>query len=282
MQRDALKINYVELPQPNKLLVIEPLDYPNPYDYKKLHRHDYFELILVNEGQGSQLIDFTSYDIGQGGLYVIYPGQVHLMNRNTAKGLVIQFRKDIFEYIHPVKHYNLYVNAADIQCSNNDFNHLYDIAERINKLVSSNNVLSPVTKHKAYSYLQIILLSLVELSTSKQFRDNEHHIIEEYLSLITSHIQSRKKVSEYSTLLGCSPDKLNELCKAALGKTALELIHEELILEIRRLLLLNEMSLKEIAFELNFDSQANFSGFIKTKTGLTPTELQTSVLEIYN
>jgi len=54
------------------------------------------------------------------------------------------------------------------------------------------------------------------------------------------------------------------------------------LLEIRRLLLLNELSLKEIAYELNFDTQGNFNAFVKAKTQMTPKELQKAVLEIYN
>ncbi len=282
MNRERLKIDYVELPQPNKLLVIEPLDYSNPYDFKKLHRHDYFELIFVNQGNGSQLIDLTRYEVAAGQVFAIYPGQVHLMNRDTANGLLIQFRKDIFEYINPVKHHDLYMPTANIACTPDDFRHLYDMAQRIDRLVSYHGDLSPVTKYKAYGYLQIILLSLIELKQALPHRDKEHRLLEEYLLAVTTHIRDRKKVSEYCNALGCSPEKLNEICKSALAKTALELIHEELILEIKRLLLLDELSLKEIAFELNFDSQANFSGFIKSKTGLTPTELQNSVRKIYN
>lgn len=262
------------------MLMIESLDYSNPYDFKKMHRHDYFEIIFVSEGAGSHLVDFTSYPINVGEIYIIYPGQVHLMNRNTANGLLIQFRKNIFEYIHPVNHHNLYSPSALVNCDTILFQHLYDLAERMKELVTEQNSLSPLSKHKAYGYLQIILLSLVELNKGA-VSDKDRKMLDEYLSLITTHIQSKKKVSEYAALLSCNPDKLNDICKKSLGKTALEMIHEELLLEIRRLLLLNEMSLKEIAFELNFDSQSNFSAFIKTNTGMTPTELQSSVLDIY-
>ncbi len=279
---NADRINYVELPEPDKMLMIEALDYSNPYDYKKMHRHDYFEIIFVNEGSGSQLIDFTPYNMHGNEIYIIYPGQVHLMNRNTTQGILIQFRKDIFEYIHPVKHYNLYSQSALIQSDAALFSHLYSLTERIKDIISGTISLTPLAKHKAFSYLQIILLSLVELNSAAAATDKDRHILDEYLSLITSHIQTRKKVSEYATLLNCSPDKLNEVCKKALDKTALELIHEELMLEIRRLLLLNEMSLKEMAYHLNFDSQSNFSTFIKSHTGMTPKELQTAVTDIYN
>jgi AraC-like DNA-binding protein len=246
-----------------------------------MHRHDYFEIILVNEGAGNQLIDFTSYDFAAGEVYVIYPGQVHLMNRETSNGLLIQFRKDLFEYLHPVKHYHLY-SATSLHIERQQFEHLYDIALRIRAVLTTNKQVSSIALHKAYSYLQIILISLIEAGSEKLVNDKERHILEEYLSLITTHILDKKKVSEYCSILGCNTDKLNEICKRILGKTALELIHEEQLLEIRRLLLLNEMSLKEICYHLNFDSQANFSGFIKTRTGLTPTELQKSVLEMYN
>lgn len=270
----------VVLPHPNKLLIVEPLDYPNPYDFRHPHRHDYFEIILVKNGNGFQLIDFTPYDISGGQLFTVYPGQVHLMERNTAEGMIIQFRKNIFEFISPIKHSHLYFPEPVFNLDSDTFSHLYNLTESMWQLLQKED-LSPFSVHKAYSYLQIILISLTELHHDKIARTNQHVVIQ-FLSLLPQYVKSKKKVSEYCDLMGCSPDKLNIACKSALGKTALKLIHEEMLLEIRRMLLLNQHSLKEIAYELNFDSPANFSGFIKVNTGLTPSELQTSILKVYN
>lgn len=279
-QKEIPLSDAVSLPHPNKLLIIEPLDYPNPYDFHKAHRHDYFEIILVKNGNGFQQIDFSPYDISSGQLFTIYPGQVHLMERKTAEGMIIQFRKNIFEFIHPLKHSHLYFSQASFDLDEETFSHLYDMTESIWQLLQQEE-LSPLSIHKAYSYLQIILITLIEKHTNS-LNVNEHQVVTQFLSLLPQYIKSKKKVSEYCDLMSCSSDKLNLACKAGLGKTALKLIHEELILEIRRLLLLNQLSLKEIAYELNFDSPANFSGFIKANTGLTPTELQSSILKIYN
>ncbi|MEZ5015638.1 MAG: helix-turn-helix transcriptional regulator [Flavipsychrobacter sp.] len=273
--------HHVSLPDPNKMLIIERIDYQNPYDYKKLHRHDYFELIFVRDGNGSQLIDFSPYDVSEGDIYIIYPGQLHLMNRNTATGYLVQFRKDVFEYINPVRHYHLFFNSGKISCDVNTFNHLYDLIVRIKELLTTTST-SSLTAHRAYSYLQIILITIAELNNENLNHNKEHYILEDYLSLLTDNIHEKKKVSEYCALMNCSAEKLNDACKKSLGKNALELIHEELILEIRRLMLLNELSYKEIAYQLNFDSQGNFNAFIKNKTGLTPKELQQAVLDIYN
>jgi AraC family transcriptional regulator, transcriptional activator of pobA len=269
----------VSLPHPNKLLVIEPLDYPNAYDFGHPHRHDYFELILVREGSGHQFIDFTEHSLQEGRLYVVYPGQVHLLKRHTAQGLLIQFRKDIFEFLFPLKHHYLYFRDPSPELSPADFAHLYRMTERIHTL-SREDTLSPLSIHKAYSYLQIILISLIEQHAPETDMETSQ-FASRFLSLLAQHIRTKRKVADYAELLFFSTDKLTSLCKSCFGKTPLHLIHEELLLEIRRLMLLNELSLKEIAYELNFDSQANFSAFIKSATQKTPSELQLEMAALY-
>lgn len=265
----------VSLPHPGKLLVIEPLDYSNPYDYHHPHRHDYFEIILVQSGIGRQFIDFKPYTMQHSQVFTVYPGQVHLMQRDTAQGLLIQFRKDIFEFIFPLKHYDLYFPEPVFDLNPETFTRLYSNTLSIMKL-NQTAQLSPLSIYKAYSYLQIILITLTEHYSNKpNFQDG--HLIVQFLSLVTQHINSKKKVADYCDILGCSPDKLTAACKNGIAKTPLKLIHEEAILEIRRLMLLNQLSLKEIAYTMNFDSQANFSAFIKTHTGHTPSGLQATI-----
>ncbi len=272
--------NPVLLPEQERPLLIEALDYNNPYDFNHPHRHDYFEIILVKSGEGRQFIDFSEYKMAAGQLYAIYPGQIHLMNRCSAQGLLIQFRKDVFQFIQPLRHYHLYFENQVFNLNYATFSHLYDVTERM-LLLLENKEITSFSLHKIYSYLQIILISLPELH-SDTVKMNDKDIVIRFLSLLATEVYSRKKVSDYCEILGCSADKLNDACKSGLGKTPLKLIHEEVMLEIKRLMLLGKLSLKEIAFELNFDSQANFSGFIKTHSGLTPSGLQASILGIYN
>lgn len=279
MSKAIAEIDYVHLPDEGKLLDVQPLDYPNPYDYKQLHRHDYFELIFITGGDGSQFIDFDKLAMSAGNIFVVYPGQVHLMNRQSAQGLVVQFRKNIFEHLHPLKHHNFYRQPPGVSCDAATFDHLYDLSSHIGQALQQQA--TPLSIQKACSYLHVVLLSLLELQS--QAADTRASMaLAQYISLITEHIREKKKVGEYAELMATTPDKLNELCKKGFGKTALEIIHEELLLEIRRLLLLNELSLKEIAYELNFDTPGNFNAFVKAKTGMTPGQLQQSVLEIYN
>lgn len=271
-------MNHVSLPQPNELLVIEPLDYQNAYDFHKPHRHDYFEIILVRGGTGSQLIDSTQYQLEGGKLFAVYPGQIHFMQRNTAQGVLVQFRKDVFEHLHPLRHHYLYFQEPEFACSPATFELLYDLTEHMTTALH-NRQASPFSIYKAYNYLQIFIITLLEQSGHQAITE-EDQFAGRFLSLLSRHVCEKRRVAQYADMMTYSTDKLSALCKKSFGKTPLTLIHEELLLEVRRLLMLDQLSLKEIAFELNFDTAANFSTFIKSATGKTPKELQSEMRSI--
>lgn len=268
-------MNLVNLPHPNKYLIVESLDYPNPYDYKIPHRHDYFEIILIKSGVGNQQIDFIKTKLQANCIYTIYPRQIHLLQRSTAQGLLLQFQKNIFKHLFPIQHHQLYFSTPEIQLSHEDFQHIYNLVEQILQLNKSPQ-LTPLSIYKSYSYLQLVLITLIE--HKQQHIKTLHNTLQIFLQLISQHIKNKKKVNDYAELMGLSNDKLTSICKEYLDTTPLKLIHEELLLEVKRLMILNELSLKEIAYELNFDNSANFSNFIKTATTLTPSELQQQLL----
>jgi len=173
MKEEISPGDIVRLPHPNKMLVIEPIDYPNPYDYFRPHRHDYFEIILIQKGTGHQYIDFKRFEMRGGQLFNVYPGQVHIMHRNTAQGLLIQFRKDLFEFIRPLQHYHLYFIDPAFNPDPQAFSRLYSIAEQMAELLAKED-LSPLAIYKAYSYLEILLISLAEMRDDKISAGNGH------------------------------------------------------------------------------------------------------------
>ncbi len=268
-------MNLISLPHLNKYLTVETLDYPNPYDYKVPHRHDYFEIILIKSGTGLQQIDFTNTTLMPHCIYTVYPRQIHLLKRNTAEGLLLQFRKEIFEFLFPIQHHQLYFSTPELQLNEIDFQHIYSLVEQI-LLLNSSPQLSPLSVYKSYSYLQLVLISIIE--GKQQFFQTVDSIISKFLQLISQYIKDKRKVGDFAEMLGLSNDKLASICKETLDTTPLKLIHEELLLEAKRLMILNEFSLKEIAYELNFDGTANFSNFIKSATTYTPSELQRQLL----
>lgn len=265
-------MHLISLPHPNNFLVVEPLDYPNPYDFKTPHRHDYFEIILIRKGGGEQLIDFTRTGLKSNCAYSIYPRQIHLLKREGAEGLLLQFRKEVFDFLFPIQRHHLYFANPELELGRERFDHLYDLAERIRSL-NATEQLSSLSIHKSYSYLQIVLFSLMESYQEDALRRRDN-FAGQFLELVSQHVKEKRKVTDYAAMLHLSPEKLASLCKESLGTTPLKIIHEELLLEIKRSIILGNLSLKEIAHALHFENTSNFSSFVKTATALSPSELQ--------
>jgi AraC family transcriptional activator of pobA len=88
-------------------------------------------------------------------------------------------------------------------------------------------------------------------------------------------------VQQYAALLKTTEKKLSSITKKYLGMNPLQVIHNRLLLEAKRILLFEDTSHKEIAFRLGFDSPASFSQFIKNKTGSSPSELHAHLVNIH-
>ncbi|MEO1653410.1 MAG: helix-turn-helix domain-containing protein, partial [Bacteroidota bacterium] len=76
--------------------------------------------------------------------------------------------------------------------------------------------------------------------------------------------------SFYAHQLSVHPNHLNAVVKNLTGITALGHIHNHLLHLAKSHLVQTEMSVKEIAYTLYFDSPNNFSAFFKKHTGKTP------------
>jgi len=74
----------------------------------------------------------------------------------------------------------------------------------------------------------------------------------------------------YAGKLGITAAHLNSLCRLAVDRSALELIHERLLLEARRNLVYTTMSINLVSDALGFADPAYFTRFFKRATGLTP------------
>ena len=76
--------------------------------------------------------------------------------------------------------------------------------------------------------------------------------------------------SYYAEKLNIHPNHLNAVVKRITGSTALSFVHNHLLTLAKSYLVQTEWSVKEIAFDLHFESPNNFSSFFKRHTGFTP------------
>ena len=255
----------------------------NPmYDYKKKHRHDYFEFILFEKGgEGSQLIDFVEYPISGKALDIVMPNQVHLLKRfNEDNGIILQFTKEFLHSSLLLSHIDftssLRMNPHTKLTSEN-FDTLFDSFKKLKRLYNSDKKFKTQQLRHLFAYVFYQVLDVLPKKSEAMVRDN---LINQFIDLVECNFKVNRTVAFYANKLNVSLSKLNTELKEKVGKTPLQVIHGLLILEIKRLLMIEQLTHKEISYRLNFDSQSSYSRFVLKNLGCKPSELKEQLQNI--
>ena len=96
--------------------------------------------------------------------------------------------------------------------------------------------------------------------------------------LLQRNFKKEKQVAFYADQLFITPRRLSDTTEVVLKKTAKQVIIEKIVNESLRMLKHSTMTIAEIAFDLGFNDESNFSTFIKKHTQKTPRELRDKVV----
>ncbi|MGK5078746.1 helix-turn-helix domain-containing protein [Janthinobacterium sp. HLX7-2] len=78
----------------------------------------------------------------------------------------------------------------------------------------------------------------------------------------------------YAQCIGITATHLNPIARGHAGKSALELIHERVLLEAKRNLAYTSMTINVLSYALGFAEPAYFARFFKRHTGVTPKDFR--------
>jgi len=95
-------------------------------------------------------------------------------------------------------------------------------------------------------------------------------LVQRYRALLEVQLKRHQPIGAYAAELSVTPDHLSRVCRTVTGLSALDLLHDRLVLEGRRLLAYTDAPVSEVARELGFDDPAYFSRFFARRAGLAP------------
>ncbi|PJZ55260.1 helix-turn-helix domain-containing protein [Leptospira adleri] len=245
---------------------------PSFREYDSSHRHTYFALFFFLEGAGTHTIDFQENTIESESLFFLKPGQVHSWKfAKPVKGFALKISSDFFtdqgENVSTLREYPFFqfaqsspkIRIEDSLRLRSDFERLIDEKDS-----------------QSEKKMLLVLTQVVLLQTKKEFdlqQENEilpDSTIVSFQKLLEENFLKERNTSYYSRRIGIAPNTLNRICHEELGKSAKSVIHERIILEIKRLLLHSKLNITQIAWELGFADNAYFSRYFKSQTGISP------------
>ena len=108
-------------------------------------------------------------------------------------------------------------------------------------------------------------------------RERTRDLVRKFQSLVENPETTDNTVTAVARVLSVTPTHLSRSVKAVTGRTASEVLTDQLLLRSKRKLAFTDQSVSDIAFDLGFSSPSYFSRFFSAHTGETPREFRKSV-----
>ncbi|MGO4912061.1 helix-turn-helix domain-containing protein [Leeuwenhoekiella sp. W20_SRS_FM14] len=243
-------------------------------------RREFFEIVWLNNEEALHEPQHDFQTLRGDWIYLIPPYRVHQLNKAGKKGVLISFKQELLEddlkefLLDVFRMFNIQGEFSCLQVTEQSEKGLLAIYKLMNEEYSQDEVNLIMIK----ALLKVFLLKLIQLKEQHfTLQDINEKRIYEFMMLIELNFYEERKAAFYANKLDMSTKRLNQILKEKLDKTAVQLIHDRVILEAKRQIIHSENTIKEIAYNLQFKDPSYFSRFFKLHTNQSPNEFQDKV-----
>jgi len=277
-------------------IITEPI-IPNSFSISRLdkfivetdffNRLTYHRILLVESGAGILSIDDNPYEIKSHKIFLISKGQIYKFeNSSIISGYVISFG-DCFWERTPKSASNckavLFNNATANQRLQLNNSEMSELSFLFNVLLNEYKTPQYINQMDALaSYLKIIMIKLanVRITEETTFDSQDYLLYRKFLEILSEEYRNYHAVNSYAEMLNITPRKLSETCKRCSGMGSKEIINGQIVAEAKRFLQFSSNTVKEIAYELNFNTPEQFSHFFKKNTSMSPADYRNQFVNI--
>lgn len=246
------------------------------------HRHPYYELVWVDGGEASLLVDFHRYTVQSGTMAFVASGQVHqwYADFSQTRILVIGFVLErLLNYgkiaqavaLLPFQD-NAHAPVLPISAKS------YPVFARLFDSLSARFASDGLTEEEVLmAYLNVILVELLRVYGAPAkvvSTDAPTTLTHSFYELVGEHFQDKRQVRAYANMLGVSLNHLVETVRSTSGKTPKQILQERLLLEAKRMLVHTQYTVAEISWRLDFKTPSYFGVWFKNLEGVTPAQFR--------
>lgn len=250
------------------------------------HRNNFYQLILISQGKGLIRIDSRQYEYLSKNIFAVAKGQVELFElTKDMTGFLILFTEDYIhkfpgdlEWINDLKLFDLSAHPFIVGLSENEYAETMSLLKRI---IFELGRCDDFAKNDILINLLKTLLLISERVKREKMNGVVTNIVDwdyivDFKKKLEENYCSTRFVNFYADELNITQKKLNHVTSIFWGKPAKQVIEERVLLEIKRLLLYTNQTIKEIGISLGFNDPTNFNKFFKRYMHATPADYRHS------
>ncbi len=251
----------------------------------EVHYTTFFEIIIIKKGKGTIYLDTNKIDFQEGHFLFISPYQKRkwITDHQETEAYFIIFEQDFLNdffsdkfFVYRLQYFFNNQVATYFKPNKKLFSFEGNIFHEVEDELKNPQQDSI---HLLRSILYYILIKLNrEFCIFHHINSDTHgnEIAIEFKNLLQENIGKIQHVNDYCKLLKISRITLNHSIKKQFGTTVTEMIHNQLLYEIKDKILFSHQNISEIAYSLNFKEPQHLNRFFKRLTQQTPLEFKYS------
>ncbi len=267
---------------------------------RRTYGYTFYMLILVTEGQCTQLLDFEPRSSQAGSLLVVRPGQVHNFGeREDWDGWILLMRP---EFLRPassreslsteldikrlpeflqIDAYGLERATTTIQWMREDVallapGCLGPVQLGTGKATEWIKNVQAHLRHAMYALVSWLIVAYGHKHLDEQHRGPALKRFYLFRDLVEQHVAEWKSINIYAAEIGCTERSLTRAVLEVEGISAKQFISRRLGLEAKRLLIHTDCPVGVIADKLGFKEATHFSKFFRNMVGCTPLQFRSA------
>ncbi|WP_010249197.1 AraC family transcriptional regulator [Myroides injenensis] len=249
----------------------------------KPHKHNFYVCMIFTQGGGKHEIDFNSYDICPGSVFLLAPGQTHSWQLSADIDGYIFFHTqeflDLYFVRETVREYpifrsiyapnGLYIDGV----LRNEIEYIFKkmLLEVASQLWKRNQVLVNLL---SLFYIEINRVLAQGESLRVQQSAPYYNHFQFFEDLLEKNFRKEKSAAVYADWMNMTQKHLNRICKTQVNQTTTDIILDRVVLEAKRMLMYTDKSFNDIANYLGYEDYSYFSKVFKKKSGCTLKEFQ--------
>lgn len=229
------------------------------------------------QGRGSGRINARTYDIEQGGLFIVLPGQITelvelsddfeatylLMTDSFTESLSIGNTFNLRNIIqsHPYK-----LLSAPAQEAIEDYMRMVRNTIAIEANPNRLEIVQLITR----AFFLGLGYFLHEKDESDRAESRQTRLTSEFLELVERNYREHRDLKFYADKMGLTAKYISTIVKASSKRSAMEWIERYVTLDAITQLTSTDLPIKHIAYDLNFPSLSFFGKYFTRVVGLSP------------